>query len=188
MPSFALFDTALERFGIAWSRRGIIAVHLPAVTAEATEASFRKRIPDLREEIPPPPVAKAMRGIRALCEGAPADFSDVPLDLERASDFDRKVYAVALTIAPGTTMTYGAIARRLGDVALAREVGQALGRNPIPVIVPCHRVLGAGGRLVGFSGPGGVATKHRLLEVEGAFKDAPSLFADLPIVEPRRRS
>lgn len=187
MPCFALFDTALGRFGIAWSDRGLLAVQLPEADDASTERSLRKRVADLREETPPPAVARAIDGIKALCEGTHSDFADTELDLNGVPDFDRQVYDIALEIPPGKTMTYGEIARRLGDVALSREVGQALGRNPVPVVVPCHRVLGAGGRLVGFSGPGGVATKHRLLEREGAFSDAPLLFGDLPVVEPRRR-
>ncbi|MGE0213573.1 MAG: methylated-DNA--[protein]-cysteine S-methyltransferase [Parvibaculaceae bacterium] len=188
MPCFTLFDTALGRFGIAWSDRGLLAVQLPETDDVSTEAALRKRVPDLSEETPPPLVAMAIGGIQALCEGAHSDFADTQLDLDGVSDFDRQVYAIALEIPPGKTMTYGEIARRLGDVALSRDVGQALGRNPIPVIVPCHRVVGAGGRLVGFSAPGGVATKHRLLAIEGAFRDAPMLFGDLPVVEPRQGS
>jgi len=187
MSGYTLFDTALGRFGIAWSDRGLRAVQLPEADGRATEARLRKRVAELREEPPPPDVARAIEGIRTLCDGKPFDFAGIPLDLDGTSEFDRKVYDVALTIPAGRTMTYGEIARLLGDVALSREVGQALGRNPVPVVVPCHRVLGAGGRMVGFSGPGGIATKHRLLEREGAFSNAPLLFGDLPVVEPPRR-
>ena len=103
-----------------------------------------------------------------LLKGEAADLADIPLDLEAAPEFHRKVYEVARTIPPGRTMTYGEIARRLGVPHESREVGQALGRNPVAIIVPCHRVLGADGKMGGFSATGGVSTKRRMLEIEGA--------------------
>ena len=96
------------------------------------------------------------------------DLADIQLDLAAAPEFHQQVYAVARTIPPGQTMTYGEIARRLGMPHDSREVGQALGRNPVAIIVPCHRVLGADGKMGGFSANGGVATKRRILEIEGA--------------------
>jgi methylated-DNA-[protein]-cysteine S-methyltransferase len=113
-------------------------------------------------------VAKAIEGIRALLGGAAVDLSDVPLNMDAVEPFERRVYDVARTIPVGQTLTYGQIATRLGDRLLARDVGQALGRNPFPIVVPCHRVLAANGKLGGFSAPGGVATKQRLLEIEQA--------------------
>ena len=106
--------------------------------------------------------------VLALLAGEAVDLGDIALDLEAAPDFHRKVYEVARTIPPGQTMTYGEIARKLGTPHELREVGQALGRNPIAIIVPCHRVLGADGKMGGFSANGGVATKRRILEIEGA--------------------
>jgi methylated-DNA-[protein]-cysteine S-methyltransferase len=88
--------------------------------------------------------------------------------MDAVPEFPRRVYEVARTIPPGGTLTYGEVAARLGDARLAREVGQALGRNPFAIIVPCHRVLAAGGMPGGFSASGGVATKMRLLSIEGA--------------------
>jgi methylated-DNA-[protein]-cysteine S-methyltransferase len=112
----------------------------------------------------------------------------VTIDTAGVADFNRRVYAIARTIAPGATLSYGEIAERLGDRNLARDVGQALGQNPFPVIVPCHRVLAAGGKSGGFSAPGGVATKLRLLTIEGAQPGGPTLFDGLPLSAPRRRA
>ena len=92
----------------------------------------------------------------------------------------RRVYEVARTIPPGATLTYGEIAARLELPGAARDVGQALGRNPFPLVVPCHRVVAAGGRLGGFSARGGAATKRRLLAIEGAI--APDLFEIAPML------
>ena len=104
----------------------------------------------------------------ALLRGEPADLSDVVLDFADIDPFDQQVYAVTRTIPAGETLSYGAIGRRLGDVHFARDVGQALGRNPFPIVVPCHRVIATDGRLGGFSARGGVNTKQRLLEIERA--------------------
>ena len=106
--------------------------------------------------------------IGALLRGERIDLSDVPVDLGRVPEFERRVYAIARAIPPGSTMTYGEIAKRLGDPLLARDVGQAMGHNPFPIVVPCHRVLAAGGKPGGFSAPGGVDTKLRMLRIEGA--------------------
>src|SRR5207253_8908837 len=113
--------------------------------------------------------------------GEPSDLALVALDMEGMPEFDRRVYEVARTVPPGATLSYGEIAARLGERALAREVGQALGRNPFPLIVPCHRVLAAGGKAGGFSANGGVATKLALLTIERArTSDAPTLFDEDP--------
>jgi len=113
----------------------------------------------------------------ALLRGDATDLSDIALDMDRIESFERQVYEIARTIAPGATLSYGEIAVRLGDRALARDVGQALGRNPFPLIVPCHRVLAAGGKAGGFSANGGITTKLRLLTIERArTSDAPTLF------------
>jgi methylated-DNA-[protein]-cysteine S-methyltransferase len=122
-------------------------------------------------------VQHAIDGIVALLSGTATDLSTVPLDMERVPAFDRGVYEVARTIPPGETLTYGEVAARLGDPGAAREVGGALGRNPFAVIVPCHRVIAAGGKTGGFSAPGGVTTKLRLLEIERArLRSEPTLF------------
>jgi len=174
---FAMFDTAIGRCGLAWGDRGIVAVQLPQPNEAQTRSRIAQRFGDLAEAAPPPDVQRAIDGIVALLDGEPIDFAGVALDLDAVSDFQRRVYAIARGIPPGRTLTYGDIAKKLGDVALSREVGQALGRNPVPIIVPCHRVLAAGDKPGGFSANGGVATKLRLLAIEGAAVNyTPSLF------------
>jgi methylated-DNA-[protein]-cysteine S-methyltransferase len=174
---FALFDTAIGSCGIAWSERGIAAVQLPEADAAKTRARLLRRAPQLREAPPPPDVQRAIDGMVALLRGEAADLSQIVLDMDRIESFERQVYEIARTITPGATLSYGEIAVRLGDRALARDVGQALGRNPFPLIVPCHRVLAAGGKAGGFSANGGITTKLRLLTIERArTSDEPTLF------------
>jgi methylated-DNA-[protein]-cysteine S-methyltransferase len=176
--SFTLFDTAIGRCAIAWSGRGIAGVQLPEARELGTRARVLQRFPGASEASPPPDVQRALDGIAALLRGAASDLSTVALDMDRVPAFHRRVYEVARTIAPGTTLSYGDIAARLGAHKSARAVGQALGRNPFAILVPCHRVLAAGGRIGGFSANGGVATKLRLLSIEGAqANDTPTLFA-----------
>jgi len=183
---FALFETAIGVCGIVWGARGICGVQLPQANAAATRARLMRRHPDAREAAPSPPARRAIDGIVALLESGRATFGGIDLDFGNASEFNRKVYAVAGAIPPGQTMTYGEIAERLGDRLLARDVGTALGENPIPLIMPCHRVLAAGGKSGGFSAAGGVVTKLRLLSIEGAEPGGPTLFEQLPL-EARRR-
>jgi O-6-methylguanine DNA methyltransferase len=168
VPGFTLFDTAIGRCGIAWSGRGVLAVQLPEADERKTRARLVRRVPQAHEAQPPPAVARALEGIAALLRGQHIDLSAVALDLDGVPPFHRRVYEVARTIAPGATLSYGEVAARLGTPRSARAVGQALGRNPIPILVPCHRVLAAGGKPGGFSASGGVATKLRLLAIEGA--------------------
>ena len=182
---FTLFDTAIGCCGIVWSERGVAGVQLPGTDGRATRARVVRRYPAAREAVPTDEIQRAIDGIVSLLAGEPRDLSRVALDTEGLSDFQRRVYAVARTIPAGSTMAYGEIARRLGDPALARDVGHALGQNPYPIIVPCHRVLAAGGKAGGFSAPGGVTTKLRLLSIEGAQPGGPTLFARLPLVAPR---
>jgi methylated-DNA-[protein]-cysteine S-methyltransferase len=172
---FALFDTAIGRCAIAWSERGIVRVLLPERDDAATRARLLRRHPGAREATPPKETARAIEGIAALVAGEPRDLSDVVLDLAGVPEFNRGVYAAARAIKPGTTLTYGALAAQLGEPD-ARRIGEAMGRNPCPIIVPCHRVVAAAGKTGGFSAPGGAATKLRLLAAEGASADAPTLF------------
>ena len=123
----------------------------------------------------------------ALLRGEARDLTGVTIDNAGVPEFNTRVYAIARNIPPGATMTYGEIAERLGDKTLAREVGTALGQNPCPIIIPCHRVLAAGGKTGGFSASGGVVTKLRLLTIEGAQPGGPTLFDHLPLVAPHRR-
>jgi methylated-DNA-[protein]-cysteine S-methyltransferase len=166
--SYHVFDTPLGSGGIAWDHRGVVGLLLPDPNAARVRARLRRRFAGSLESVPPPDVAHAIDGIRALLGGAPVDLSDVRLNLDEVEPFERRVYEVARTIPAGKTLTYGQLATRLGDRLLARDVGQALGRNPFPIVVPCHRVVAASGKLGGFSAPGGVATKQRLLEIERA--------------------
>ena len=185
--SFALFDTAIGRCGVVWSERGIVGVQLPEASERATKSRVVRRFPQAREAVPPATIARTIEEIVALFRGERRDLSGAVLDSEAVPDFHRRVYAIARTIPPGSTMSYGEIAERLGDRALARDVGEALGRNPFPIIVPCHRVMAAGGKMGGFSAPGGVRTKLRMLSIEGAQPGGPTLFADLPLTAPPRR-
>jgi methylated-DNA-[protein]-cysteine S-methyltransferase len=184
--AFALFETAIGPCGIVWTARGVRGVLLPEATPRATRARLATRFCDAREMEPPPAVRAAIDGIVALLAGERRDLGDVVLDLEGITAFASDVYAIARSIPAGATLTYGEIATRLGDVRRAREVGQALGNNPFPLIVPCHRVVAAGGKDGGFSAPGGVATKLRLLGIEGAAAAPPTLF-DIATVVPARR-
>jgi methylated-DNA-[protein]-cysteine S-methyltransferase len=172
---FTLFDTAIGRCAVAWSAQGIVGVLLPERDDTALRARLVRRHPGAREAAPPQEVARAIDGIVALVAGEPRDLADVVLDLSEVPEFNRRVYAVARTIKPGGTLTYGAIAAQLGEPD-ARGVGEAMGQNPCPIIVPCHRVVAAGGKTGGFSAPGGAATKRRLLAIEGASAEAPTLF------------
>jgi len=174
---FTLFDTAIGRCAIAWGARGVIAVGLPERSDAATRTRLARRAPDAQEGPPPPDVQRTIDGIVALLRGERTDLSAVAVDMARVPSFNRNVYAVARTIRAGATMTYGEIATRLGDPAAARDVGQAMGQNPFPIIVPCHRVLAANGKLGGFSANGGTKTKLRLLTIEDArTSDEPTLF------------
>ncbi len=174
---FTPFETDLGWCALAWSPLGITAVHWPTRDRDTARARMARRHPDLVETEPPPAVVEAIEGVRALLRGERPDLAFVAVDLARASDFERQVYAVTRAIPPGQTLTYGEVAVRLGDKLLARDVGQALGHNPVPIIVPCHRVLAAGGKSGGFSAPGGVETKLKVLALEGVFPGGqPSLF------------
>jgi methylated-DNA-[protein]-cysteine S-methyltransferase len=175
--AFALFATAIGGCAIAWSGGGILVLQLPEADDDRTRRRVLGRWPEAREETPPAAVQQAIDGVVTLLSGAAVDLSTVSLDMERVPAFDRRVYEIARAIPPGHTLTYGDIAARLGDPGAAREVGQALRRNPFAVIVPCHRVVAAGGKTGGFSATGGVTTKLRLLEIERArLGSEPTLF------------
>jgi methylated-DNA-[protein]-cysteine S-methyltransferase len=166
-----VFSTALGTCSVSWGPRGIIGTALPAQ-------------PPLRgvaiEEVPdvPEAVRDAVAGMVALLAGEHRDLTAITLDEGDIDAFRHRVYAAARQIAPGTVATYGEIARIIGSPDAARAVGAALGSNPFPIIVPCHRVVAADGALTGFSAPGGIVTKRRMLEIENVpgFAQA-SLFA-----------
>lgn len=165
---FAFFETAIGRCGLAWSDRGIVGVQLPEGRELQTRARVLQRFPEACEAPPPPHIQQAVDGIVALLQGEASDLSSVELDMNRLAPFHRRVYESARAISPGATASYGEIASRIGAPGASRAVGQALARNPFPIIVPCHRVLSAGGKLGGFSANGGIATKLRLLSIESA--------------------
>jgi methylated-DNA-[protein]-cysteine S-methyltransferase len=165
---FTLFETAIGACAIAWTRDGVCAVQLPAASKALTRRHMQRLRPGAAEKMPPPEVSDACAAIKDLLAGAPVLLSDIRLDLSGVPSFHQDVYRVTRTVKPGETITYGEIAKRLGLPGAAQAVGQALGKNPFPLIVPCHRVLAKGGKSGGFSAPGGVATKLRLLAIEGA--------------------
>lgn len=165
---FTLFETAIGTCGVAWNETGLIGVQLPQVEGGDPCLRLARRYPEAAATEPPPAVAEAIAGMQALLAGEKRDLKEIVLDDGGVDPFNAQVYAIARDIPPGQTLTYGDIARRIGDVAVSRAVGQALGSNPWPIVVPCHRVLAAGGRKGGFSAPGGADTKLRMLEIEGA--------------------
>jgi methylated-DNA-[protein]-cysteine S-methyltransferase len=176
---FAIFGTALGHCGITWTARGIAGVDLPAGSEGKTRARLKKRFPQAEEAVPPPEIQKIINEVVALIAGENIDFSHVTLDHAPLPEFSRRVYEIVRTIPIGHTLTYGDIAKKLGDVALSREVGQAMGKNPTPIIMPCHRVVAASGKTGGFSAPGGVDTKMKLLSIERRHGNHPrTLFDD----------
>ena len=185
---YTIFDTGIGRCGIAWSDAGIVGVQLP----EAREIETRKRLfhlyPDAREQRPPGDVEIAIEGIVALLRGEQADLSEVALDLNGVAAFNARVYTFTRGIPRGETITYGEIASKLRLSGAVHAVAQALARNPFVIIVPCHRVLEAGGYADRISPHGGVISKRRLLSIEGARGTTTSktLFdVLLPVAPPR---
>jgi len=177
MTCYALFDTEIGRCAIAWGERGIVGVQFPEATDAALRKHMTRRFADAVETAPPAEIQQVIGKIGALMRGERTDLANAVIDMQQVPDFNRRVYEIARSIPPGRTLTYGDIAHRLGDPQAARDVGQALGRNPFPIIVPCHRVVAAGGRTGGFSGGEGVKTKLKLLMIEQAkIGDQPSLF------------
>jgi methylated-DNA-[protein]-cysteine S-methyltransferase len=179
LTGYALFDTAIGSCAIAWGPQGIVGLRLPDENGDTTRRRLRRRFADAQELAPPPAVQHAIDDIVALLRGEPRDLLDVALDMHEVPEFQRRVYELARRIAPGRTLTYGEVAEQLGEPGAARAVGQALGRNPFPIVVPCHRVLAAHGQAGGFSAPGGLHTKLKLLTIEKARLGAePGLFDD----------
>ena len=166
--SFTLFETPIGVCSLVWKVGTIVGLRLPEESAATTRGRVKRRWPDAEEQAPDATVKAVIDRVLRLLAGESVDLKDVPLDFGDAPDFHKRIYEVARTIPPGQTMTYGEIAKRLGVPHESREVGQAMGKNPIAIIMPCHRVLGADGKMGGFSAPGGIATKRRILEIEGA--------------------
>ena len=179
---FALFETAIGPCAIAWRDDAIVGTALPEPSETALRGRMAARFREANERGPSDFVADIIGRIVRLMQGERVAFDDVPLDFGQAESLERQVYAATLLIPCGDVRTYGEIAASLGTPGAARAVGVALGRNPVPIIVPCHRVLAAAGRSGGFTAPGGVATKFKLLEIERARRaDDPTLFDDLPL-------
>jgi methylated-DNA-[protein]-cysteine S-methyltransferase len=164
---FSLFETAIGCCGIVWGERGILGVQLPEARNSATRARLLERFPDAREIEPPLAVRRARAAISGLLRGEATDLSTVVLDMQCVPAFHQRVYAAVRKIKPGHTLSYGEIAAELGVPGAARAVGQAMRRNPFAIVVPCHRVLAARGKLGGFTANGGASTKLRMLAIEG---------------------
>jgi methylated-DNA-[protein]-cysteine S-methyltransferase len=171
---YLIFDTACGACGIAWSGAGISRFQLPDRSAEATERGLLRRLPGAAPGTPPPAVAETVAAVKRYFAGEKVEFGDAQLDLDGQDEFFRQIYAAARRVGWGRTTTYGALAKELGgDWETARDVGQAMAKNPVALIIPCHRVLAAGGKVGGFSAPGGAASKIRMLELEGVRLGAP---------------
>jgi methylated-DNA-[protein]-cysteine S-methyltransferase len=184
---YTVFDTSVGRCGIAWGELGVLGVQLP----EAREIETRRRLfqlfPDARELRPPEEIQSAMDGIAALLRGKPADLSEVRLDITGIPAFNVRVYEFTRTIPRGETMTYGEVASRLRASGATHSVAQAISKNPFMIIVPCHRVLEAGGYADRISANGGSISKRRLLSIEGAGSPTSKTLFDvlLPVAPPR---
>ena len=174
MNHYAIFATEAGFCGIAWNDAGIARFQLPAKSAEATERLLRRRLADAAPGEPPPMVAEAIAAATRYFAGEETDFSRFPLDLGDQAPFFHQVYAAARRIGWGQTTTYGTLAKELGlGWEGARDVGQAMAQNPVALIIPCHRVLAAGGKAGGFSAPGGATAKRHMLKLEGVDLDPP---------------
>ena len=180
--AFALFPTALGTCAIAWSSIGITGVWLPEANAESLRRKAARHSGGGREEAPSGAVAAAVDAIVRLLAGEPVDLRGVALDSAGIAEFDRRVYAVTREIEAGRVLTYGEVAAHVGADATARAVGESLGRNAMPIVVPCHRVVATGG-LGGFSAPGGARTKRRLLAIENARPEGPPGLFDAPAAD-----
>ena len=168
VSAYHVFETAMGFCAIAWSEAGIARFQLPVKSAEAAERLMRRRALDAEPQAPSGEVAAVVAAAKRYFDGEETDFSQVRLDLAAEDPFFAQIYAALRRVGWGRTTTYGALAKEVGaGREAARDVGEAMARNPAPLIVPCHRVLAAGGKIGGFSAPGGSKTKARMLELEG---------------------
>ncbi len=178
---YALFDTAIGRCALVWRGGLVVGAALPEACDEKARESLSRRFPGAVEADPPPFAAEAIARIESLLAGGKTDIGAIKID-PGGSAFERNVWQAARRIPCGEVRSYGDLAREIGAPGTAQAVGLALGRNPVPIVIPCHRVLAADGRSGGFSAPGGVATKFRILEIEGARRPGePELFESLPL-------
>jgi methylated-DNA-[protein]-cysteine S-methyltransferase len=166
MTEYCLFDTAIGACGIAWSERGLTRLQLPERDRGATEKRLRASAARPGESAPAP-IAQVMADLQRYMNGERIDFAAAVIDPAEIETFERNVYEAARAIAWGQTVSYGELARQAGAPGAARAVGHALSCNPVPIIIPCHRVLASGNRVGGFSAYGGTLTKERLLALEG---------------------
>jgi len=165
---YHVFESRAGFCGIAWSDAGITRFQLPMRRAADAERMVRRRAAEAEPGTPPPEVVRAIEAACRYFAGEETDFSGLTLDLAGQDAFSEKIYEAARRVGWGRTITYGALAKEIGaGPEGAREVGAAMARNPVALIIPCHRVLAAGGKVGGFSAPGGAATKVRMLELEG---------------------
>ncbi|TCL72078.1 methylated-DNA--[protein]-cysteine S-methyltransferase [Rhizobium sp. BK251] len=165
---YCIFEATGGHCGIAWSGEGISRFQLPTKSAESTERLLLRRIPGAERAAPTAEVAVVVDKVKRYFRGEEVDFVDVKVDLDGQDEFFREIYAAARRVGWGKTTTYGSLAKELGrGPEAARDVGQAMAKNPVGLIIPCHRVLAAGGKIGGFSAPGGASSKQRMLELEG---------------------
>jgi methylated-DNA-[protein]-cysteine S-methyltransferase len=165
---YLVFETAGGFCGIAWNSVGVTRFQLPTKTADATERLLRRRAPDAQPGLPTPEIADVVAAAKRYFAGEATDFSNITLDLGGQGAFFQQIYAAARRVVWGHTTSYGTLAKELGaGPEAARDVGEAMAKNPVPLIIPCHRVLAAGGKVGGFSAPGGAAAKLRMLKLEG---------------------
>jgi methylated-DNA-[protein]-cysteine S-methyltransferase len=168
---YSLFHTTIGAFGVAWSERGLTRLQLPEMSTEATERRLRARTGCVAAAELSQHVSATIAAISRYLDGEEIDFAGVDLDLTNADEFQVKVYDAAREIRWGAVSTYGELAHRIGHPRETREVGQALARNPVAIIIPCHRILMKGMKIGGFSAYGGTLTKRRLLALEGVNLD-----------------
>ena len=180
---YLLFPTAFGTCGIAWRDGGLTRLQLPERDVSATERRLARGATPAQPDEEPPHVQWAIVALQRSFAGRAVDFSGILIDLERCSAFHQRIYAALRELAWGKTTTYGALAAEVGSPDAARAIGQAMGRNPVPIIIPCHRVLASGGRIGGFSAPGGATTKERLLELEGVKRPRPETPPLLALLE-----
>jgi methylated-DNA-[protein]-cysteine S-methyltransferase len=164
-----LFDTAIGECGVAWNARGLVGVQLPEKDRGQTELRLAVKCRSTHAADVPPWVQSVISDIQRYLGGQQVDFSAVTVDFGGIDDFRQKLYVALRGIGPGRTVTYGELAQQLGLTGWegARDVGEAMGKNPMPIVIPCHRVLAAGGKPGGFSAYGGTGTKQKLLALEG---------------------
>jgi methylated-DNA-[protein]-cysteine S-methyltransferase len=167
--TYIVFETAYGHCAIAWNETGVTRFQLPSQHAATTERNLVRRTPGAAVGVPTPEIDDVIAIVKRYYDGETIDFSHIRVDLGEMNEFSKRIYKTLRHIAWGQTTTYGALAKELGldNWEGARDVGQAMGKNQIPLIIPCHRVLAAGGKIGGFSAPGGAETKMRMLELEG---------------------